>query len=285
MRFSIIAETRYLGQRMPGSLHRTLLEAGHCADIICSDDAVCDFRSRMPFFDGYDAAISRDRSLIGLFLLAWAEKLGIAVINSRAAIEGVRNKAEMTATLAASGIPIPLTIICRGPDQLKSLPDSYFPLVLKPNFGDNGNGIRVVTSEDVGRIKFRDASVLLAQKYVPNDGLDLKLYVAGDRVWAVRKPNIWTSNNGHSHVSQVPVDEDMRTLAVRCGAALGLEVYGVDALPGPSGIQVIEVNEFPNFTGIDEAPRVVADLLIKRARQRGAEEGSGAEQRPPKRVA
>lgn len=49
-----------------------------------------------------------------------------------------------------------------------------------PPFGGNGNGIRVVTSEDVGPIKFRDTSVLLAQNYVPNDGLDLKLCITGE---------------------------------------------------------------------------------------------------------
>jgi ribosomal protein S6--L-glutamate ligase len=271
MRFAIIAERRYLGQRMPAELLRALLEAGYSADIICSDDVVCDFRSGTPSFDTYDLVIARDRSLVGLSLLAWAEKAGGSVVNSRVAIEGVRNKAEMTATLFASGIPMPPTVVCRSADQLKSLADSYFPLVLKPNFGDNGNGVHVIRAGDLRQVKSRDSSVVLAQTFVPNDGFDLKLYVAGTRVWAVRKPNLWSSTNGHGQVSQVPVDEEMRSLALRCGAALGLEVYGVDTLPGPQGIQVIEVNEFPNFSGIVEAPRVLADFLAMKAKERRAE--------------
>jgi len=270
MRFAIIAERRYLGQRMPGALLPAIRQAGHSADIICSDDEVCDFPSHLPAFDSYDAVISRDRSLVGLFLLAWAERSGVPAVNSRAAIEGVRNKAEMTATLAAAGIPMPATVVCRSLDQLQQLPDSFFPLVLKPNFGDNGNGIQVVSAEDIARITPRDRSVILAQKFVPNDGFDFKLYVAGERVWSVRKPNLWSANTS-SVPFPVPVDEEMHSLALRCGKALALEVYGVDTLPGPHGFQVLEVNEFPNFSGIAEAPRAVADVLIASAARRRVE--------------
>lgn len=283
MRFAIIAERRYLRQRMPGELLTALIRSGHRADVICSDEVVCDFRSHLPF-DTYDIVISRDRSLIGLVLLACAERAGIPAVNSRAAIEGVRNKAEMTAALAASGIPMPQTVVCRTLHQLQHLPDSFFPVVVKPNFGDNGRGIRLVSAADIPRIRSYDRSVVLAQKFVPNDGFDLKLYVAGARVWAVRKPNVWSSNNDHNASLPVPVDEEMRSLALRCGEALALAVYGVDTLRGPDGMQVLEVNEFPNFSGIAEAPEAVADLLIERARE-WRTEGSGVEPRLPERVA
>ena len=54
-------------------------------------------------------------------------------------------------------------------ERLRSLRDAG------PPFSENGNGIRVVTSEDVGRIKCQDGSAFLPHDYVPNDGLDLKL--------------------------------------------------------------------------------------------------------------
>jgi ribosomal protein S6--L-glutamate ligase len=285
MRFAIITEGRYLVQRMPRQLLPPLLQAGHRVDIFCSDDEVFDFPSHLRSFARYHAVIARDRSIIGLFWLAWAEKAGVPAVNTRTVIEGVRNKAEMTATLAAAGVPMPPTVVCRRPDQLARLPASFFPLVLKPNFGDNGHEIQLVFANDIPRIKAVDHSVVLAQKFLPNDGFDIKLYVAGEKVWAVRKPNLLSPESDSAEVSLVTVNEEMRSLALRCGAALGLDVYGVDALPGHDGLKVLEVNEFPNFSGIDEAPRLVADLLIKKARQRGVEEGSGAEQRPPKRVA
>ena len=266
MRFAIIAERRYLGQRMPAALLPAILNAGHSADIICSDDQLWDFPSHLPSFDAYDGVIARDRSLLGLFLLAWAERSGVPVVNPRAAIEGVRNKAEMAATLAADGIAMPPTIVCRRVDQLEQLPDAFFPLVLKPNIGDNGNGIQIVTAQNVSGVQLRHGSLILAQKFVPNDGFDLKLYVAGESVWAVRKPNLWCSSGG-SVPSPIRLNEQMRALALRCGKALGLEVYGVDALPDPGGLQVLEVNEFPNFSGVAEAPEAVANVLIARAGQ------------------
>jgi ribosomal protein S6--L-glutamate ligase len=279
MRFAIIAERRYLRQRMPRALLPAISRAGHRAVIICSDDEVWDFPSRLPTFDTYDAVISRDRSLVGLVLLTCAERSGVPAVNSRAAIEGVRNKAEMAATLAAAGIPMPQTIVCRSLDQLTKFPDSYFPLVLKPNFGDNGNGLQIVSAKDITRIRPRDRSLVLAQKLVPNDGFDVKLYVAGKQVWAVRKPNVWCIDNNRVPV-HIPLTQEMRALALRCGRAVGLEVYGVDALPGPQGMLVLEVNEFPNFSDIAEAPQALADVLIAAAGRHRAH-GAGA----PEKVA
>jgi ribosomal protein S6--L-glutamate ligase len=268
MRFAIIAEGRYLNQRMPLALVRELQNKGHTADVIRSDDQVCELGSPPFQFGSYDSVMCRDRSIMGLFLLALAERSGVRAINSRAAIEGVRNKSEMSAALVAGGIPMPETVVCAGLRQLQGLHYSFYPFVLKPNFGDNGNGILLVrTPDDLPGAASEYGSIALAQEFVPNDGYDLKLYVAGESVWAVRKANIWAGIGNGVGSELVPVDDEMRCLALRCGRLLDLEVYGVDTLPTAEGLKVLEVNEFPNFTGIDDAPAVLADLLVAKAAQ------------------
>ncbi|KKL79656.1 hypothetical protein LCGC14_2012630 [marine sediment metagenome] len=271
MKFCVLVEGRYLGQRMPRDVVSYLWQAGHQADIVCSDGLLFDCATTDSLgFEACDAVISRDRSLMGLFLLAWAEKLGLPIVNPRAAIEKVRNKAEMTAALAAAGIPMPETVVCRTIEQLWDLRPSFFPFLVKPNFGDNAAGIQMVIDRfDLRGVRSSDDSVVVVQKFVPNDGTDLKLYVAGERVWAVRKTSPWPQN-GQSQCSQVPLDQEMRSVALRCGHALGLDVYGVDALPTLRGIRVLEVNEFPNFTGVAAAPQAVADVLLARASGRRA---------------
>jgi hypothetical protein len=37
-------------------------------------------------------------------------------------------------------------------------------------------------------------------------------------------------------------------------------------LEGADGPVIVDVNEFPNYTGIDEAPEVIGRLLLKGAR-------------------
>ena len=56
----------------------------------------------------------------------------------------------------------------------------------------------------------------------------------------------------------------MVDLALRCGQVFGLEIYGVDAIETAEGVAVIEVNEFPNFTGVAEAPRHIAEHVLAR---------------------
>ncbi|MCQ0006965.1 hypothetical protein [Actinomadura madurae] len=62
----------------------------------------------------------------------------------------------------------------------------------------------------------------------------------------------------------VPVTEELRGFALACRDAFGLELYGVDVLPSPGGPLVVDVNDFPNYTGIAEAPDAVADLVESR---------------------
>ena len=271
MKFCVLVEGRYLRQRMPRDVISYLWQAGHQADIVCSDGLLFDSATANSLrFEACDAVISRDRSLMGLFLLDWAEKMGLPAVNPRAAIEKVRNKAEMTGALVAAGIPMPETVVCRTIEQLWHLRPSFFPFLVKPNFGDNAAGIQMAIERfDLRGIRPSDESVVLVQKFVPNDGTDLKLYVAGERVWAVRKKSPWP-RGGRSGCSQVPLDRDMRWIARECGHVLGLDVYGVDALPTSHGIQVLEVNEFPNFTGVEEAPQAIADILVARGSESGA---------------
>jgi glutathione synthase/RimK-type ligase-like ATP-grasp enzyme len=51
-------------------------------------------------------------------------------------------------------------------------------------------------------------------------------------------------------------------LALRCGRLFGLELFGVDCVEGPGGPLVIEVNEFPNYTGVPRADELLADHVV-----------------------
>ena len=58
----------------------------------------------------------------------------------------------------------------------------------------------------------------------------------------------------------------METLARRCADLFGLELFGVDCIETPEGILVIEVNDFPNYSGVDGANEKLAEYVIRAAR-------------------
>ncbi|HSN15652.1 MAG TPA: hypothetical protein VLT61_13550, partial [Anaeromyxobacteraceae bacterium] len=147
-----------------------------------------------------------------------------------------------------------------------------FPMVVKPLFGDNARGVRVVSSRDeLSRLPWSEP-LALAQPFLPSDGDDLKLYVAGAAVWAVKKPSpIFRLSGPARLVRSTPA---LEALAHRCGRLFGLELFGVDCIETPRGPVVIEVNDFPNYSGIDGVDEQLARHVIGRAAARRMERPS-----------
>src|SRR5919108_6189338 len=104
--------------------------------------------------------------------------------------------------------------------------------------------------------------MVLAQRYVAGAGRDLKLYGIGRQVWAVRKPSPLNGRVGTSDkVEPVETTSALQDLGRRCGALFGLELYGVDCIETKHGPVVIEVNDFPNFTGVPDADNKLAEYV------------------------
>jgi ribosomal protein S6--L-glutamate ligase len=82
-------------------------------------------------------------------------------------------------------------------------------------------------------------------------------------VFAARKPSPFNRDRG-APAQATPADRDMVDLALRCGRVFGLEIYGVDTIETEAGLAVIEVNEFPNFTGVPDAARRIAEHVLGR---------------------
>ena len=53
----------------------------------------------------------------------------------------------------------------------------------------------------------------------------------------------------------------LRRLALGCARRFGLALAGVDVLETAAGPVVVDVDAFPDYAGIDEAPAVIADAL------------------------
>ena len=50
-------------------------------------------------------------------------------------------------------------------------------------------------------------------------------------------------------------------IAIRCGKALGLSIYGVDVVLNGNGPIVVDVNYFPSFRGVRDIADTLADHI------------------------
>jgi ribosomal protein S6--L-glutamate ligase len=266
----VLTDSRYVRQRMPSALLAWLTSQGQRPQVVVADDgsqlsmlAPDGGTSVWADLERDDLVVVRSRHPFALALLKEAEALGATAVGSSAAVQRVRNKVRAALVLREHGLPTPETFLVHRPADLIQVPRSRFPLLLKPVQGDNAQGILLIrTPQELARVEW-DGAMVLAQPFVDAGGIDLKVYAAGDRVWVVRRPSPLTNGGGGS--ARLPVDASLRRLAEACIDAFELPLLGIDVLEAADGPVIVDVNEFPNYTGIDEAPEVIGRLLLNGA--------------------
>jgi ribosomal protein S6--L-glutamate ligase len=269
---AIIAERRHLENRVLRGVRSALEAAGCTVPFVVPDShRLFDIPDHAP---PWDAVLSRGRDLSGLGLLAATSALGVVAINAPRSIELVRNKIAMHAVLQEHEMPLPKTWFASDAAVFRSLPLDCFPLVVKPYDGDGSAGLALLRRpEDVELLPDLQGnkSLYLAQEYLEARGWDLKLYGIGSQVWAVRKPSpVRFLEPGPAALMPsegaeiVEVDAELRDIALTCGRACGLELWGVDVAMTEDGPYVIEVNDFPTYSGIPEAGSLIAQHTLIR---------------------
>lgn len=267
---AIIAERRHLQKRALVEARSNLQAYGCEVPVIVPDeDSLFDVPSKAP---QWDAVLSRGRDLVGLGMLAAASALGVVAINTPRSIEVVRNKIAMQAVLLEHGLPLPRTWFADAAAVFRGVPRECFPLVVKPYDGDGSAGLSLLNRpEDVDLLPPLEGrrSLYLAQEYLETDGWDVKLYGIGSRVWAVLKPSP-VSFPGPGPAVERPkekaelmeIDAQLADIALTCGRACGLELWGVDVAMTPDGPHVIEVNDFPTYSAVPGAGATIAELVL-----------------------
>jgi tetrahydromethanopterin:alpha-L-glutamate ligase len=230
-----------------------------------------------------DAALVRTMSggsfeavTLRLGLLHALGELGVMVWNSARAIERCVDKSTTSFLLARAGIPTPATWTMESPAAVRTIVEAEIaggPLVLKPLFGSQGRGLRLIRGVDDLPQPGEVAGVYYLQRFVAieRDGFhDFRLFVSNGRVVAamMRHAAHWITNvkRGGRPIAVVP-DGTMKDLAVAAAAAVGAAFAGVDILHGTEGLTVLEVNSMPAWSGlqrvtpVDVAAILAGDLL------------------------
>jgi tetrahydromethanopterin:alpha-L-glutamate ligase len=204
-----------------------------------------------------------------LGLLHALRELGVTVWNEARAIERCVDKSMTSFLLARAGIPTPATWTTEQRDTAAEIVRSEpGPLVLKPLFGSQGRGLRLIrTPQDLPQ-PAEVAGVYYLQRFVGVERAgyqDFRLLVSQGRVVAamMRHASHWITNvkQGGRPVAAMP-DAAMRELAVAAAAAVGAAFAGVDLIVGDDGLTVLEVNSMPAWSGLQKVTaRPIAAVL------------------------
>ncbi len=225
-----------------------------------------------------------------LGVLHAARDLGVMVWNDARAIERCVDKSMTSFLLARAGIATPPTWALESRELAAAIvarEAADGPLVLKPLFGSQGRGLRLIrTPDDLPEPAGVNGAYYL-QRFVGVDRggfRDFRVLVSGGRIIAAmaRHSPGWITNvkRGARPVAVV-ANEEMRDLALCAAAAVGAAFAGVDILCDADGRPtVLEVNSMPAWAGLqrvtpfDIAAVLAGDVIAAMAERFSREAGA-----------
>lgn len=187
------------------------------------------------------------------------EAAGVVVLNGPRAIEAAVDKFLTSTKLTSAGLTTPRTICCQTPDEaMAAFAALGGDIVLKPLFGSEGRGLTRLSDEALALRAFKMlaqlGAVLYLQEFIPHEGCDLRLFVLGRRVLAMRRRNPldWRTNVSRGATTEaLEATPELCELAQRAAQAVDAKIAGVDLLPGRDGkLYAIEVNAVPGWKAL-----------------------------------
>ncbi|HWI07966.1 MAG TPA: ATP-grasp domain-containing protein [Solirubrobacteraceae bacterium] len=183
---------------------------------------------------------------------------GAPCLNSFEATAAAADKARTLARMARAGLPVPASQVIGERDRLAALLEAA-PRFVKPIRGAHGDGAERL---EAGQAHRAGPPPWLVQEPVEGTGRDLKVYGVGEKL-AVRRMRF---RAGTVDMPREPAPEhvaELRPLALAAAAAAELDCYGADFLLSPVGPVLVDVNAFPGYRTVDEAPTWLAAAVLR----------------------
>jgi len=206
----------------------------------------------------HDVYVLKSHTELSLSLAGALHYQGARLLNPYPSCVAVQNKIVATRLLRAAGIPAPDAWVTGDLGLLRPVVGRR-PLILKPYLGHRGQGLRIVRDAAELESLPPPESPVLIQEYIEGSGEDLKVYVVGDEVHAVRK--VFSSQSFTQPGRPSAVTPEVRQIALRCGRALGLGLYGLDLVERDGRVWVVDVNTFPGYKGVPHPAARIARYI------------------------
>ena len=221
-----------------------------------------------------------------LNILHMLKMLGVTVYNDAKAIERTVDKAMTSFLLHQAGINTPQTWACESRSfahqimARQAIPHKLLqtqkvnakkPLIIKPLFGSQGQGVRLVNQPlPLPMDRFVDG-VFYLQTFIKATH-DYRVLVVNNKTIAAmrRSGESWLHNVALGAQCDAADDADILALAEQAAMKLDIAYCGVDIIRDEAGVlYVLEVNSIPAWRGlqgvtqINIAQNLVDDLLNK----------------------
>ncbi len=156
--------------------------------------------------------------------------------------------------LSNANIPIVKSSLFTNPDSAKlTLKEFGMPFVVKLLSGFAGKGVILVDNEKqldsiLDTVSLFDEFISV-QKFVKGKNSDIRCYVIGEKVIAVRrsgKQGEWRANVSRGGTAEeISPTAEMKKIALDSARLLKMDICAVDLLETKEGLKVIEVNFMP----------------------------------------
>jgi ribosomal protein S6--L-glutamate ligase len=228
-------------------------------ETICPDDRLTRLSDVQASHDMY---VLKSGSELALSLAGALHAAGAKILNPYPVAAACRDKVIATRVLQSAGVPTPETYLASNVSELTPLLDDG-PLVVKPYRGSNGVGVHMIWDPDQ-LDDMADGGVIFAQRYHKPEGRDRKIYVIGGQVFGVKR--VWPARTYEEKLGEpFKITEEVREIALACGAALGIELYGLDIIVSDGHPYVVDISSFPGFKGVPDASLRLADYIYAAA--------------------
>jgi len=215
----------------------------------------------------YDLYVLKARGPLAVSIANVLRLGGARVVNDPAACALLLDKIVSTAMLRRAGLPAPRTWAVTDAETLHS--ETFverLPLILKPYDGIHSRDLQLIYDRDTLFALHGWPSPMLVQEFVEGCRHRYKIHVVGERVFATRK--LFSLGGDPEDGEVVDPGGEIASIARRCGRLFGLALYGLDVLVGRHGPVIVDVNSFPGYGGVLEAPDALADFIAMTARGR-----------------
>jgi ribosomal protein S6--L-glutamate ligase len=214
--------------------------------------------------------LSQVRAEHDLYILKSGTELALSFAGALHAVEArilnpypvaatMRDKIASMRVLEAAGVPVPETYITSHSRQLAGLLDAG-PLVLKPYRGSQGRGVHVIWDADELDDVSSDEGPVFAQRYHKPEGEDHKIYVIGGQMFGVKR--VFPAKTYEEKIGEpFTITAELRDIALRCGRAFGVELFGFDVVMSAGKPYVVDIQSFPGFKGVPDAALRLADYI------------------------
>ena len=226
------------------------------------------------------SAGSFEQVTMRLGVLHALRELGVPVHNDARAVERCVDKSMTSFLLHKQGIATPATwsiesmAEARRVVRAEARPER--PLVLKPLFGSQGRGLRLIDGLAALPPADEVAGVYYLQRFIRGRApgwRDWRVFVVGGRAVAamIRHGTHWRTNASQgARCEGVPAVGELATLATAAAAAVGADYAGVDIVrDADDRCFVLEVNSMPAWAAlqrvaaVDIAAELAANLVAE----------------------